>query len=761
MTVFRLALMELRRFGGTPARRLILVALVAVPLLFGGLYLWSGWDPHDRFEAIPVAVVNEDEGAEFDGRWLEAGTEFTDQLAATRSLGWRFVSSEAATEGVESGDYYFSIVVPADFSQRLADLAGTDPRRAHVAIELDDSNGHIAGRVAQSMLAELQRQVDTAVYVTFAKSMFGDLAGLGAGLSASASTAVSVANDAASGSDDAGGLRERLSELEEETTVLAESLTRLDGAVPAAGSRVVSQWPDIQAGSQNAADRVGGLEDRLGEAYRQLCEGAPDQLGCDDLAAALSDIGQVNGSITDVNDAVQEVSSRDWVEAGDRVRELAESADLVAQGLADAGGMSAGLADDAAELAGESADLAVRLDGTAAAVPSIDAADNAADAEILGSPVTIVENSVHSAGTWGRGTAPVVFAIALWLFGALVYFVIRPLNPRALAGKPSAVTVAVAGWLPAVLLGAASAVVLYLAVDISLGLDAVHPFATLVAVITGVAVFCAIAHLLWVASGAAGGWLLVVLLALQIAVVGSYPVETAPLLFQWLHSLLPVTYLVDAVRIGVSGGVTDRLWWDLAVLAGFGAVAVAAASLVVRIRRRWPLWWMHSVLRRLAVDRRGGQCLSGQFRQFLDVGHTGFEIHVVLSEHRYPDGDRRVDEANTVDDPAVAPVPAVLQPHLFRAGSGGTDSPRLVRDDRRHQVADHVAAVRGQACGVERGIEHVKLVGGGSDIDSPEIAGRARAHSTGHVVGIGEAGDDRAQLVGGGIVAFDDHPLSE
>ena len=56
------------------------------------------------------------------------------------------------------------------------------------------------------------------------------------------------------------------------------------------------------------------------------------------------------------------------------------------------------------------------------------------------------------------------------------------------------------------------------------------------------------------------------------------------------------TYVVDALRITFTGGPTDHLWRDVAVLAGFLIVAVGLTILVVHRRRRFRIRDLHPIL---------------------------------------------------------------------------------------------------------------------------------------------------------------------
>ena len=47
---------ELRRLTSTRMRVIALIALILVPVLYGGLYLWANQDPYAKFSEVPVAL---------------------------------------------------------------------------------------------------------------------------------------------------------------------------------------------------------------------------------------------------------------------------------------------------------------------------------------------------------------------------------------------------------------------------------------------------------------------------------------------------------------------------------------------------------------------------------------------------------------------------------------------------------------------------------------------------------------------------------
>jgi len=79
---------------------------------------------------IPIAVLNEDEGAEINGQPIKLGDEVAKRITARDSpappfVQWTRTGDRAATlEGLEEGDFYAAIVLPKDYSQRLASMSG-------------------------------------------------------------------------------------------------------------------------------------------------------------------------------------------------------------------------------------------------------------------------------------------------------------------------------------------------------------------------------------------------------------------------------------------------------------------------------------------------------------------------------------------------------------------------------------------------------------------------------------------------------------
>jgi YhgE/Pip-like protein len=79
---------------------------------------------------IPIALVNEDQGAEMNDQPVALGEEVADGITSPDSpapdfVQWtRLEDREEADKGLESGEYYAAIVIPEDYSQGLVSMSG-------------------------------------------------------------------------------------------------------------------------------------------------------------------------------------------------------------------------------------------------------------------------------------------------------------------------------------------------------------------------------------------------------------------------------------------------------------------------------------------------------------------------------------------------------------------------------------------------------------------------------------------------------------
>lgn len=444
--------------------------------------------------------------------------------------------------------------------------------------------------------------------------------------------------------DGVGQLAGGLGELEDRTAPLPGQTERLaDGAEQVADGvagfdRIVQQVAGAISGSTDEIDqRLGTLEQSLRDAATTCRESGAPAAQCSDLDAAADSaatartqldglvgqagtIGEQSAALSrgarQVADGNRELADNvpalvgaigDAADGADRLRsgtsQLADGADDAATGadrLADGAGQLTDGANQLADGAGALRDGALELqsglsDGSEQ-VPDYTEDERDQLAKTAATPVTDAADRLNKVSSYGEGLAPYFMALALWVGAMSIYLLLRPLSARAVASAAGSVRTALAGFVPGAALSLVQAVLLVGVLLGVVGVGASQPWLLLgLAVLTGL-VFTAINQTFIAWFGGAGRFLAIVFVCLQLtAAGGTYPIETSPSFFGFLHSLLPMTYAVHGFRAATAGG-TQGVAFDAFVLVVFALLALGATALAARRRQRVSITRLHPTL---------------------------------------------------------------------------------------------------------------------------------------------------------------------
>lgn len=277
MTSLRVALTELKRFSGGVLPKLVMIALACIPLLYGGMYLYSNWDPYGNVDRVSGALVMEDEGAATsDGERVDTGASVADELRSSADFDWQDAPTrDDAVREVSAGDVDFALVIPSDFSERLLSTSrfapgadGTpgevDPQQAGLEVITNDANNYLLTSIVTRAGATVRDSVSQQVGEETAGTMLAEFTTIHGQLS-----------DATDGSqqvtDGAVGLSDAVDRLKDGTSSLASGATQLDD-----GARALLDGEDqLVDGSRSALDGA----QRLDDGARTLSDGAATLAG--------------------------------------------------------------------------------------------------------------------------------------------------------------------------------------------------------------------------------------------------------------------------------------------------------------------------------------------------------------------------------------------------------------------------------------------------------------------------------------------------
>src|SRR5690625_1333313 len=106
-----------------------ITAILFVPVLYAGMFLWAFWDPYDKLDEIPVAIVNDDEGYYFEGEQLRLGDELVDNLEEEDAFQFHVVDRKMGYDGLDKEDYYVLIEIPSTFSEHATTVIDKEPKK--------------------------------------------------------------------------------------------------------------------------------------------------------------------------------------------------------------------------------------------------------------------------------------------------------------------------------------------------------------------------------------------------------------------------------------------------------------------------------------------------------------------------------------------------------------------------------------------------------------------------------------------------------
>ncbi|RNA70052.1 YhgE/Pip domain-containing protein [Alteribacter keqinensis] len=155
---------------GILQRKKLLIALIGImlmPLLYGGVLIWSFWDPYGQIEELPVAVVNEDTGTMVDGIEFRAGDDFIENLQNDPALNFHFVDNETAREGMKNFDFYFYVLIPETFSEDVASVIDSEPVKGTLYYEVNEDYNYVSSQIAGTAIESMENELAEALTLAY------------------------------------------------------------------------------------------------------------------------------------------------------------------------------------------------------------------------------------------------------------------------------------------------------------------------------------------------------------------------------------------------------------------------------------------------------------------------------------------------------------------------------------------------------------------------------------------------------------------
>ncbi|HDX9577518.1 TPA: YhgE/Pip domain-containing protein [Bacillus pseudomycoides] len=222
-----------------------IIAVLFIPVLYAGMFLGAFWDPYKHLDDLPVAVVNLDEGAVYNGKPIEAGKELVANLKERKGFKWEFVSENTAKKGMEDRKYYMMVRIPNDFSKNTTTLLDANPKKSKLEYIPNESLNFLSSQIGGSAIEKIKSELSATVTKTYAETMFDSLKDVSKGF--------------ADGSDGAGKLYDGTGRLKDGSQRITDGLGELSGKANDGLDKLATGSNQITNGLGELNSKVSGM----------------------------------------------------------------------------------------------------------------------------------------------------------------------------------------------------------------------------------------------------------------------------------------------------------------------------------------------------------------------------------------------------------------------------------------------------------------------------------------------------------------------
>ena len=154
--------LELHFFLHYPKMLLSAAVVVLIPALYVLIYLTSVWDPAGKTGALPVAIVNLDQGLVYREHAFNVGRDVSQRLKAKPAFAYvDHVSESEARQRVRTGELAFALIVPTDFS--LNAIPGAQAGAGKLVVFTSEGNSYPSAGLARRFAEDLGREVNQSL----------------------------------------------------------------------------------------------------------------------------------------------------------------------------------------------------------------------------------------------------------------------------------------------------------------------------------------------------------------------------------------------------------------------------------------------------------------------------------------------------------------------------------------------------------------------------------------------------------------------
>ncbi|WP_137743604.1 YhgE/Pip domain-containing protein [Robertmurraya siralis] len=225
------------------------IAILFIPILYSGMFLWAFWDPYEHLADLPVAIVNEDRGASYGEKDLNLGDELVDKLKDSEEFKFEFLGKKEGYEGLEKQNYYLLVEIPENFSENATTLMDKEPQKLELIYVPNESYNFLAAQIGGTAIEKIKASISDKITETYAETVFSNIEDLASGLNEASDGAGKINDGSEQLKDGTNELHTHLAELASKAITFNEGMKSANS-----GSK------DLSTGVQSLNEGLGELE---------------------------------------------------------------------------------------------------------------------------------------------------------------------------------------------------------------------------------------------------------------------------------------------------------------------------------------------------------------------------------------------------------------------------------------------------------------------------------------------------------------------
>lgn len=553
-----------------------IIAILFIPALYACNFISAFADPYSNLSDVAVAVVNNDETVTNDGKEMNIGETFIENLKKSDKFKWYFVSEEEALEGMKNNKYYFTVKIPEDFTTNIYSTLSGNAKEADLVYMVNDNDNYISGVLGGVLVNELNSQLnketisqflttlgtnldnvdDLSIGVTAlmngSESLTEGLNELMSGINKVNSSSTELSNESIKLATGVDNLSKGYATFNTSLNTVSNSLSQVTTGYSTL-STSMNQYLAYLTATVNSSNLSDTDKENLINSYKQIL-GTTNVLNSNlnSISTGTTTLSQKSNSvlenINNVDVGTTTLSSY--------LKELSNGTIKLYSG-------SLELYNGSKTLSNGLSTLSLNVDLLSNSIDDLNLVDNASN---VAAPVTTLETPYSSVDNYGYGFAPYFISLGLFV-GALVTTIVLSMKKK----KEKAIEkislkriVRRIGFFAGIV--SCQALILDMILFATkIQVDNAVGF-VLFSILIGIA-FMALIQMLSTIFGDAGRFVSVIILILQLtACGGTFPIETAPTIYNLLHNFMPMTYTVDGLRVIIGNGNTSILFNSIIVL---------------------------------------------------------------------------------------------------------------------------------------------------------------------------------------------------